>query len=176
MAANKQDFIVKHGLTVLSTDTSTGTTTGAIITPGGAGIAGDVNIGGGINVSGIDLLAFDDHVIYVSDGTGSDTTGDGQRTQSAYRTIKYALSQAVSGDKVYIEPGTYTEIFPITVPQGVSVIGAGLRAVTVQPTAGTNTLDCFLMNGESYVSDMTITGFFDPGYAFRFKTGARTPQ
>jgi hypothetical protein len=173
MAANKQDFIVKHGLTVLSTDTSTGTTTGAIITPGGAGIAGNVNIGGGLRVSGINLLAHDDHVIYVSDGTGNDTTGDGQRTQSAYRTIKYALSQAVSGDKVYIEPGTYTEIFPLTVPQGVSLIGAGLRAVTVQPTVGTNTLDCFLMNGESYVSDMTITGFFDPGYAFKFKTGAK---
>jgi hypothetical protein len=173
MAANKQDFIVKNGLTVLSTDTSTGTTTGAIITPGGAGIGGTVNIGGGLRVSGVDLLASDDHVIYVSDGTGSDTTGDGRRTQSAYRTIKYALSQAVSGDKVYIEPGTYLEIFPLTVPQGVSVIGAGLRAVTIQPTVGTNTLDCFLMNGESYVSDLTITGFFDPGYAFKFATGAK---
>jgi hypothetical protein len=173
MAANKQDFIVKNGLTVLSTDTSTGTTTGAIITPGGAGIGGSVNIGGGIKVSGVDLLAFDDQKIYVSDATGSDTTGDGKRVQSAYRTLKYALSQATTGDKVYIEAGTYSEIFPLTVPQGVSVIGAGLRAVTIQPTVGTNTLDCFLMNGESYVSDLTITGFFTPGYAFKFATGAK---
>jgi hypothetical protein len=173
MAANKQDFIVKNGLTVLSTDTSTGTTTGAIITPGGAGIGGSVNIGGGIKVSGVDLLAADDQVIHVSDATGNDTTGDGLRTQSAYKTIKYALSQATTGDKVYIEAGTYTEIFPLTVPQGVSVIGAGLRAVTIQPTVGTNTLDCFRMNGESYVSDLTITGFFNPGYAFKFATGAK---
>jgi hypothetical protein len=173
MAANKQDFIVKNGLTVLSTDTSTGTTTGAIITPGGAGIGGSVNIGGGIKASGVDLLAFDDQKIYVSDATGSDTTGDGRRVQSAYRTIKYALSQAGAGDKVYIEAGTYSEIFPLTVPQGVSVIGAGLRAVTIQPTVGTNTLDCFRMNGESYVSDLTITGFFSPGYAFKFATGAK---
>ena len=173
MAANKQDFIVKNGLTVLSTDTSTGTTTGAIITPGGAGIGGSVNIGGGLRVSGIDLLAADDQVIHVSDATGNDTTGDGLRTQSAYKTIKYALSQATTGDKVYIEAGTYSEIFPLTVPQGVSVIGAGLRAVTIQPTVGTNTLDCFRMNGESYVSDLTITGFFTPGYAFKFATGAK---
>jgi hypothetical protein len=173
MAANKQDFIVKNGLTVLSTDTSTGTTTGAIITPGGAGIGGSVNIGGGIKVSGVDLLAFDDQKIYVSDATGSDTTGDGRRVQSAYKTIKYALSQAGTGDKVYIEAGTYSEIFPLTVPQGVSVIGAGLRAVTIQPTVGTNSLDCFRMNGESYVSDLTITGFFNPGYAFKFATGAK---
>ena len=173
MAANKQDFIVKNGLTVLSTDTSTGTTTGAIITPGGAGIGGTVNIGGGIRVSGVDLLAFDDQKIYVSDATGNDTTGDGRRVQSAYRTVKYALSQASAGDKVYIEAGTYSEVFPLTVPQGVSVIGAGLRAVTIQPTVGTNTLDCFLMNGESYVSDLTITGFFTPGYAFKFATGAK---
>jgi hypothetical protein len=173
--ANNKDFIVKNGLVVQAQGStqSTSTITGAIVTPGGIGVGGNVNIGGGISASGVNLLAYDDHVIYVSDGTGSDTTGDGQRTQSAYRTIKYALSQAVSGDKVYIEPGTYTEIFPLTVPQGVSVIGAGLRAVTIQPTAGTNTLDCFLMNGESYVSDLTITGFFNPGYAFKFATGAK---
>jgi hypothetical protein len=29
------------------------------------------------------------------------------------------------------------------------------------------------MNGESYVSDLTITGFFTPGYAFKFATGAK---
>jgi hypothetical protein len=174
MAQNK-DFIVKNGLVVQAqgSEQSTSTTTGAIVTPGGMGIGGNINIAGGITAGGVNLLAFDDHVIYVSDGTGNDTTGDGRRTQSAYRTIKYALSQAVSGDKVYVEPGTYEEIFPLTVPQGVSLIGAGLRAVTVQPTAGTNTLDCFLMNGESYVSDLTITGFFDPGYAFKFATGAK---
>ena len=174
MAQNK-DFIVKNGLVVQAQGSaeSTSTTTGAIVTPGGIGVGGNINIAGGITASGVDLLAFDEQKIYVSDATGSDTTGDGRRVQSAYRTIKYALSQSVAGDKVYIETGTYSEIFPLTVPQGVSVIGAGLRAVTIQPTVGTNTLDCFLMNGESYVSDLTITGFFKPGYAFKFATGAK---
>jgi hypothetical protein len=174
MAQNK-DFIVKNGLVVQAQGSaeSTSTTTGAIVTPGGIGIGGNINIAGGITASGVNLLAFDDQKIYVSDATGSDTTGDGKRIQSAYKTLKYALSQAGAGDKVYIEAGTYTEIFPLTVPQGVSVIGAGLRAVTIQPTVGTNTLDCFRMNGESYVSDLTITGFFNPGYAFKFATGAK---
>jgi hypothetical protein len=171
--ANKQDFIVKHGITVLSTDTSTGTTTGAIITPGGAGIGGSVNIGGGIRVQGVDLLNYDDHVIYVSDGTGNDTTGDGRRVQSAFRTIKHALSQATSGDVVYVEAGTYTEQFPLTIPQGVSVRGAGLRAVLVQPTTATNTLDAFYMNGETAISDFTISNFYKPGYAFKYAPGAK---
>jgi hypothetical protein len=173
--AQKKDFIVKNGLVVQAQGSieSTSTITGAIVTPGGVGIGGNINIAGGITASGVDLLAFDEQKIYVSDATGSDATGDGKRVQSAYRTLKYALSQAVAGDKVYIETGTYSEIFPLTVPQGVSIIGAGLRAVTIQPTVETNSLDCFLMNGESYVSDLTITGFFAPGYAFKFKTGAK---
>jgi hypothetical protein len=171
--ANKQDFIVKHGITVLSTDTSTGTTTGAIITPGGAGIGGSVNIGGDIRVQGVNLLNYDDHVIYVSDGTGNDTTGDGRRVQSAFATIKHALSQAVTGDVVYIEAGTYTEIFPLTIPQGVTLRGAGLREVTVQPTVGTNQNDAFYLNGECKISDFTVVGFYKPGYAFKFAPGAK---
>ena len=173
MAANKQDFIVKNGLTVLSTDTSTSTTTGAIITPGGAGIGGSVNIGGGIKVSGVDLLAYDDHVIYVSDVTGNDTTGDGRRVQSAYRTIKYALSQTAFGDTVFIEAGTYVEQFPLTIPNGVSVRGAGIREVFVKPTEGTKTNDAFFLGGDTTISDFTVGDFFQPGYAFKYSPGAK---
>jgi hypothetical protein len=141
--ANKQDFIVKHGITVLSTDTSTGTTTGAIITPGGAGIGGSVNIGGDIRVQGVNLLNYDDHVIYVSDGTGNDTTGDGRRVQSAFATIKHALSQATSGDVVYVEAGTYTENSGNSVctlcPAGTysTTIGASSITACIPCAAGT---------------------------------------
>jgi hypothetical protein len=176
--ANKQDFIVKNGLTVLSTDISTGTSTGAIISQGGAGIAGDLNlggtatIGGGLVVGGVDLLKYDDHVIYVSD-VGDDTTGDGQRIQSAYGSLQKALSVAVNGDCIFIEAGTYTETFPLTIPQGVTVKGSGLRSTILQPTTATNTLDAFHLNGETTISDFTVTGFYKPGYAFKYATGAK---
>jgi hypothetical protein len=179
--AQKKDFIVKNGLVVQAQGSieSTSTITGAIVTPGGVGIGGNINAGGTgtfagtLIANGVDLLAFDDHVIHVSDGTGSDTTGDGRRTQSAYRTIKYALSQAAFGDTVYIEPGTYVEEFPLTIPDGVSVRGAGIREVFVKPTEGTKTNDAFLLGGDTTISDFTVGEFFQPGYAFKYSPGAR---
>jgi hypothetical protein len=174
MAQNK-DFIVKNGLVVQAqgSSQSTSTTTGAIVTPGGIGVGGNLNVAGTLIAQGVDLLAFDDHVIYVSDATGNDTTGDGRRVQSAYRTVKYALNQATFGDTVYIEAGTYVEQFPMTVPDGVSVRGAGIREVFVKPTEGTKTNDAFLLGGDTTVSDLTVGEFFQPGYAFKYTTGAK---
>jgi len=56
MATNK-DFIVKSGLQVQSTASSTSTSSGALIVAGGAGIAGDLYVGGNI---------------YLTDGVGLD--------------------------------------------------------------------------------------------------------
>ena len=105
--------------------------------------------------------------------SGSDAGGDGTSIAAAYRTVKYALSQATSGQTIVISPGVYEEVFPLTVPQGVQVIGAGLRATTIVPTLATNDNDCFLLNGETTVQDLTIRDMFydsgnDTGYAFRF--------
>lgn len=130
-----------------------------------------VSIGTGtVNVNGIDILHYDTDIWYVSD-VGKDTN-DGRRTASAFKTIKKALSVATAGQVVYIEPGTYTEIFPLSVPAGVTVKGSGLRSTIVQPTSGTNTQDAFLLNGETTITDFTVTGFYKPGYAFRFAAGA----
>lgn len=118
------------------------------------------------------LLNYDSTTWYVSEDSGNDAN-DGRFTYSAFASIKYALSQVASGDTIIVLPGTYSEEFPLTVPQGVTVKGSGLRATTIKPTIGTNTLDCFLMSGESTVEDLTIKDmFFDSfnnsGYAFRF--------
>lgn len=174
MAINK-DFIVKNGLVVLAQGSadSTSTTTGAIVTPGGIGVGGSANIAGGLKVSGIDFLAHDDQVWYVSDATHASDTNDGKRVQSAFRTIKHALSVAISGDTVLIEPGRYEEIFPLTIPQGVSVRGAGLRETYVYPTLATQAFDAFYLNGETTISDFAVGGFFKPGFAFKWAPGAK---
>jgi hypothetical protein len=127
-----------------------------------------------ITINNIDLLLTQGNTYYVS-VNGNDTYV-GDHLHNTYRTIKHALSQASAGDTVVIFPGTYEEIFPLTVPAGVTVNGAGIRAVTITPTIGTISNDCFLLNGETTVSNLTIKDFLynpftDTGYGFRFATG-----
>jgi hypothetical protein len=112
---------------------------------------------------------------------GSDTAGNGENIASAYRTVKYALSQATSGQTIAISPGVYEEVFPLTVPQGVSLLGAGLRSTTIKPTLATQNKDCFLLNGETTVQDLTVKDMFydtvnNTGYAFRFAPGCVVAQ
>ena len=116
--------------------------------------------------NGINVFLRQGNTIYVS-VNGLDTNV-GDHTHGTFRTIKHALSQATNGDTVVIFPGTYEEIFPLTVPQGVTVNGAGIRAVTVKPTAGTKTNNAFLLNGETTVSNLTVKDFYAPGNAFSF--------
>ena len=174
-ALNK-DFIVKNGLIVQAQGSadSTSTTTGAIVTPGGVGIGGSVNIAGTLQVGQNNFSAYDSNTWYVSDNTNSsDTANNGHTVFSAFKTIKHALSVAQFGDTVFIDPGTYTEVFPLTIPEGVSVRGSGLREVFVQPTVGTKNNDAFLMGGDTTISDFTVGNFFQPGYAFKFKPGTK---
>lgn len=127
-----------------------------------------------LTVNGIDMLLTQGHTIYVS-VNGNDSY-NGVHLHNTFRTIKHALSVAVTGDNVVIFPGTYIEDLPLTVPQGVSVTGAGIRSVTISPTSGTNTKDVFLLNGESTVSHLAVKGVYynaisNTGYAFRFANG-----
>ncbi len=127
-----------------------------------------------IEVDGIDLAQVQGNIYYVAT-TGSDTNA-GEHEHNPFLTVKHALSVASAGDAIYIYPGTYAEIFPLTVPAGVSVKGAGIRSVKITPTSGTNDKDAFLLNGETTIEDLTVADFFynvtnNTGYAFRFDTG-----
>ena len=119
-----------------------------------------------IIADGINLALRQGNIYYVAEN--GDDTNTGDHTNDPHATIKHALSQASAGDTVHIYPGVYEEIFPITVPDGVTLKGHSLRSVNIQPTAGTNTNTAFLLNGQSTVEDITIKDFFAPGYAFEF--------
>jgi hypothetical protein len=108
--------------------------------------------------------------------TGSDSTTlasggvNGKHQDTPFLTVAKALSTATSGDIIYISPGTYTETFPLTIPDGVTVRGAGIRSVLIQPSPATNTQNGFVLNGDTHVSDLTIGGILynaglDRGYA-----------
>jgi hypothetical protein len=130
-----------------------------------------------ITVNGINLFFTPSNTIYVS-VNGIDTN-IGTHLHSTYRTIAKALSVATSGTEIVIFPGTYTEVFPLTIPQGVSLKGTGIRATIIQPTVGTQSNDAFLLNGDTTVEFLTVQNFYynstaDTGYAFRFANGFHT--
>ena len=124
---------------------------------------------GALSVGGVDLGLRPGKIWYVSVNGSNSSVGN--HAQAPFLTIKHALLGAQPGDEVFIFPGTYAEIFPLTVPVGVSVKGTGIRSVSVVPTVGTNTNNAFLLNGETTVCDLTVKDFYAPGYAFSFAPG-----
>jgi hypothetical protein len=120
-------------------------------------------------INGINPSLTQGNIVYVAKNGNDSKSGTHQN--DPFATVGRALSTATSGTTVYIYPGTYTEIFPLTIPAGVTVKGAGLRSVRIVPTVGTNTETVFLLNGDTTVEDLTIADFYSPGYAFKFVTG-----
>lgn len=110
------------------------------------------------------------NIFYVA--TGGNDANVGDNMYGPLRTVKQALARAdgsVQGPvTILIYPGEYEEIFPLTVPTNVTVAGVDFRNTIIKPTAGTNTNNCFLMNGETTVQNLTIKDFFSPGHAFSF--------
>ena len=115
----------------------------------------------GLDVDGIDLTLRQGNIIYVAEN--GDDANSGTHPQDPYASVAQALSAATAGDTIHIYPGIYTEIFPLTVPVGVTVKGQGLRSVTIRATTATRYNDAFLLNSESTVEDLMITGFYSGG-------------
>ena len=135
-----------------------------IITAASLDVSGTVDID--LNVLG--------NTYYVAEG-GSDSN-DGDNINKPFRTIAQALSVATNGDIVNVSAGTFEEICPLTIPRGVTLKGAGLRATTVKPTDATKTNNVFLLNDISTVEDFTIRNSYynssaDTGYAFAYSPG-----
>ena len=130
---------------------------------------------GTITAQGIDIVKPEGNVIYVT--ANGDDNNSGALPNDAYATIRYALSQATTGDIVNISAGTFEETFPLDVPANVTVRGAGLRATQIKPSAATRDLDCFRVDGGVVIEGMTIREMEynttnDTGYAIRYKPTA----
>ena len=117
-----------------------------------------------LTVNGIDLISKQGNIYYVAEN--GDNTSDGDHPQAPFASIQQAISVATSGDTIHIFPGSYTEVFPITVPVGVTVKGHSIRSVNLSPTTETRYNDAFLLNGESTVEDLTIKDFYSGGNYF----------
>ena len=128
----------------------------------------------GITAFGINLTLRVGNTWYVSKN-GLDTNY-GDHLHATFLTVKQALLVATSGDEVIIFPGAYEEIFPLTVPEGVTVHGDSIRAVNITPTELTKSNDAFLLNSGATVENITVKDYYyntlaDTGYAFKFAPG-----
>ena len=95
----------------------------------------------------------------------------GLHPDTPFLTITKALTTASSGDTIIVAPGEYQEVFPMTIPDGVTLRGTNLRSTSVKPTSVTNNNNAFILSGDAHISDLTIKDFFydsgnDKGYAF----------
>ena len=150
----------------------------AVIVSGGVGIGKTLRVGSnaiitsGLEVAGVNMMAYNTFTYYVS-SNGDDISGDGRRVTSAFKSIGRALQVAQPGNTIEVGDGTYVETFPMTIPQGATVKGGGIRSTTIRPTPESNTQTAFLLNGETTLSDFNVTGFYKPGYAFKFAPGAK---
>jgi hypothetical protein len=122
-----------------------------------------------LTVDGIDLTLRQGKIYYVAEN-GSDAKS-GNHPQDPFASVKHALSVATAGETIHIYPGVYEEIFPLTIPAGVTIRGQALRSVKIVPTLATKNNDAFLLNGETTIEDITIADFYSPGYAFRYAPG-----
>jgi hypothetical protein len=100
--------------------------------------------------------------LYVSKSGNDSNTG--RSWFSAKATIKSACETAAtlinSGEfdsehvSILVASGDYTEVNPIVIPAGVSIIGDNLRSVTVRPANPTQNV--FLLNSQTYVYGLTV--------------------
>lgn len=132
--------------------------------------------------------------------TGNDGTGDGT-VGTPWLTLAYAITQASSGDSIYVTAGTYDIGTQVDSPVGISIYGAGatsiLRATAavnpmielssaVQGTEGNQSISFLKFDGNGLtgtwaininlrsnvtVHDLTVEDFSSRGVQFR-GTGA----
>ena len=110
------------------------------------------------------------NIFYVAKGGNDTNVGDNM--YGPLLTVKQALARADGSTQgpvtIFVYPGEYEEIFPLEVPSNVTVTGLDLRNTIIKPTSATNTNNCFLLNGETTIQNLTIKDFYSPGYAFSF--------
>jgi hypothetical protein len=98
--------------------------------------------------------------IYVST-TGVNASGRGSQTLP-YKTISYAVSQAVSGNTVYIAGGTYNETNVIYIDKALTLVknGTGNAIIDGQNRKG----DTYMIGIVNNASNVTIDGIIIQNY------------
>jgi hypothetical protein len=86
---------------------------------------------------------------------GNDTAAAASRYTTAFLTITAALALAASGENVIVNAGVYNE--SITIPDGVSLTGAGSQCVRIQKLGVTAITTLITMNMNARIENITGT-------------------
>jgi hypothetical protein len=95
------------------------------------------------------------HVLSVDAVYGNNAAAAANPYSFPFLTISAALAVAVSGDTVYVYPGTYNE--SLTLPTDVNLRGINVNAVVIQKLAVTTNTTMVTVSGSSRIEDVTIT-------------------
>jgi hypothetical protein len=85
---------------------------------------------------------------------GNDTTAAADRYNKPFLTISAALSNAIAGENVLVNAGTYNE--SLTIPSGVSVTGSGAQAVVLQRLNVTSNVTLLTMGSNCRFENFTL--------------------
>ncbi len=94
------------------------------------------------------------HVLSVDTVNGSDSIAATRPYSYPFQTISAALATAISGDTVFVYPGTYAE--SLTIPSGVALRGINVNTVIIQRTVTTSTT-LVTLNPNARIEDVTLT-------------------
>ena len=142
--------------------------------PGGGptGATGSAGATGATGVAGVAQ-----NVLYVSKSGNDSNTGtdlsNAKLTIASAVTAANALQAAnpTGVTVILVKAGDYTEINPISLSAGVSIVGDNLRAVNVRPANPTQ--DIFWVRNRCYLTGMTFRDHLSPAAAVAFpSTGA----
>lgn len=93
---------------------------------------------------------------FVDDVNGVDATG--AVNGAPFKTVQGALGVVVSGEQVYILPGTYAlPAAGITIPAGVAIRGISVKAVTLAIAAAVATTTLVTMGENSRLEDVALS-------------------
>ena len=129
--------------------------------------------------TGIEFQYRQGNIWYVSANGHYDNVGN--HPNGPFDSIELALKNAKYGDTVFVFPGVYDELLPLTVPAGVTVKGTDLRNTIIKPDTASEFEDVFLLNEDTTISDLTIKDFYfnsvnNKGYAFKFAPNIKINQ
>jgi hypothetical protein len=85
---------------------------------------------------------------------GNNITAAADPTRYPFLTIASALSNASSGQTVFVRPGTYLE--KVTMPTGVALRGANVQTVTIAQSNTTSNTTLLTMGSNCRVEDVTL--------------------
>jgi hypothetical protein len=85
---------------------------------------------------------------------GNDVSGAADKYRAPFLTIASALSNASSGQTVFVRPGTYLE--KLTMPSGVALRGANTQTVIIAQSNTTSNTTLLTMGSNCRVEDVTL--------------------